>query len=114
MIIENPKRIMSEKKTRLLSLRNQNWKAVQVETEKINESSTHISAKNITELNEPIYAGAKLVSDKISVPKEHDQKLKTWMWDSTGNPDKKSTTKMMRQRRNAGICWDEKKKRPNK
>ena len=34
------------------------------ETESINESLIHISTKNITELNELIYAGAKLVSDE--------------------------------------------------
>ena len=34
MIIENLKRIMSEKKTRLPSLRNQDWRTVKTETEK--------------------------------------------------------------------------------
>ena len=36
--------------------------------EKINEVSTYISTKNITHLNELIYAGAKLVCEKILVP----------------------------------------------
>ena len=57
---------MSEMKTRLPSLRNQDWKTVKVETEKVYELSTHIST-NITELNELIYARAKLVCDKIGV-----------------------------------------------
>ena len=42
---------MSEKKTKLQLVRNQNSKAVEVETEKINELLTRISMKNITELN---------------------------------------------------------------
>ena len=33
---------MSEKKTRLPSLRNQDWKTDQSETEKINELLTHV------------------------------------------------------------------------
>ena len=39
MIIENLKRIMSEKKTRLstLKIQKQNWKTAKAETEKINE-----------------------------------------------------------------------------
>ena len=62
MILENLKRIMSEKNTRLPSIRNIDWKTVKAETEKISELITHISAKNTTELNELIYAGAKLRS----------------------------------------------------
>ena len=55
MNIENLKRVMFEKKIRLPSLRNQDWKTVKAETEKINEF-THISTNNITELNELINA----------------------------------------------------------
>ena len=58
---------MIKKKTTLPSLRNQDWKKVKVETEKINKLSTHIPKGNITELNALIYAGSKLVCDKISV-----------------------------------------------
>ena len=39
------KRIMSEKKTTLPSLRNQDWETVKVETEKINKLLTCISTK---------------------------------------------------------------------
>ena len=73
------KRTMSEKRTTLPSLRNQNRKTVKVETEKINELLTNISTKNITELNELIYAVVKLVWKNRGSPKEHDQKVKTWM-----------------------------------
>ena len=68
MIIENFKRIMSKKKTRLSLLRNQDWRPVKAETEQINKLLTHISMNNITKLNEQIYAGKKLVCDKIGVP----------------------------------------------
>ena len=61
------KKIMTEKKTSLLPLRNQDWKN-QGKTEKGNKLFPNISTDCITELNEQIYAGAKLVNDKISVP----------------------------------------------
>ena len=83
------KEIGSEKKTTLPSLRNQDWKTVKTETEKINKLLTNMSMKNITELNEQINAGAKLVCNKIGVPLK---KLKTWMGNETGNTYKKSTT----------------------
>ena len=63
---------MSEKKTTLQSLRNQNWKIVKIEIEKIiNKRITHTSANNITELNELIYAGVNLVSTKIDVSQKN-------------------------------------------
>ena len=62
------KRIMSGKKIALSSYRKQVWKTVKAETEKLNELLTTDSTKNITKLNELIYAGAKLVCAKIGVP----------------------------------------------
>ena len=62
------KGILSEKKTTLPSLRNHDWKTVLAETENINKLLIHISMKEITELNELIYLGVKLIWDKISVP----------------------------------------------
>ena len=50
MIIEHLKRIMSEEKTRLPLLRNQEWKTVKAETEKKMNELTHIATKNISEL----------------------------------------------------------------
>ena len=60
---------MNEKMTTLPSLRNIKWRTVETETEKIKSSSNiYINKKKITELNELIYAGAKLVCEKIGVP----------------------------------------------
>ena len=56
---KNLKRTMYEKKITLPSIININWKTLKAETEKIYLLLTHISTKNITELNELIYAGAK-------------------------------------------------------
>ena len=79
MNIDIIKRIMTEKKTTLPSLRNQCWKTVKAETEKNknkNELLTNISTNNITELNKLIYTGAKLVWNKVDVP------LKNTNWNS--------------------------------
>ena len=54
--------------TRELSLRNQDRKIVKAETETINELLTYILTNNMTELNELIYTGAKLVCNNIDVP----------------------------------------------
>ena len=62
--LENLKRIMYDQKTRLPSLRNQDWRTVKAETEKINKLLTHISMNYIIELNKLIYAGVKLVCEK--------------------------------------------------
>ena len=57
--LENLKRIMKSGKTTLPSLRNIECRTVKAKTNKVNQILTHISTKNITELNEPIYAEAK-------------------------------------------------------
>ena len=77
---------MSEKKSRLLWQRNQNWKTVKVEAGKINELLTYISMNNITELNELIYAGAKLVCDKNRcLLKTTNENSQTWIGNLTEN-----------------------------
>ena len=43
---------MSEKKTQLPSLRNQDWTIVKSKTEKVNDLLTNISKNDITELND--------------------------------------------------------------
>ena len=73
------KRIKSEKKNAMTSLRNQNWKAVKAETEKIKDLLTNIPTNNITELNDLIYAGAKLVCWKIGVPQKNTNRVQTRM-----------------------------------
>ena len=66
---------MNSEKTTLLSLRNIEWRTVKTETNKINKVLPYISTNNITELNELIYAGAKLVCEKIGIPsKKHEEK----------------------------------------
>ena len=46
-------------------------KKVKVETEKVRKLSEYIPTDHITELNELIYAGIKLVSDKIRSPQRN-------------------------------------------
>ena len=46
---------------------NQDWKNIDVLTKKVNRLLNYIPTDNITELNEIIYAGAKLVYEKIGI-----------------------------------------------
>ena len=89
--LENLKRIMNSAKTTLLSLRNIKWRTLKTETNKINQIQPYISTNNITELNDLIYAEAKLVWEKWGLLKKHEQTVETRMGSSIGNPDKKST-----------------------
>ena len=66
--LENVQRIMNSEKTTLPSLRNIEWRALKIETEKTNQILPFIPTNNITDLNELIYAGAKLVCEKIGIP----------------------------------------------
>ena len=68
LVLRNLKRILNSEKTTLLSLRNIEWRIVKAETNKVNQVLTCISTNNLTELNELIYAGAKLVCEKIGIP----------------------------------------------
>ena len=65
---------MNSEKTTLPSLRNIEWRTVTTETNKIDQVLPYISTKNITELNELIYAGAKLVCEKIGIPSKSTKK----------------------------------------
>ena len=62
------KKIMTEKKTILPFLRNEDLKKCKVETEKVNKLLPNVSTGHNTVLNEIIFAGVKLVYDKIVVP----------------------------------------------
>ena len=69
----------------------------------------------MTELNELIYVGAKLVCEKTGIPsKSTKKKIKTRMGNSTGNEDKKKNprkpAKMIKQRKDDGICWNKNEK----
>ena len=59
------KRIMSEKKTTLPFLRDQNWRTVKSKTEKMDDLLKNIPT-NIIDLNDLIHAGAKLAREKIA------------------------------------------------
>ena len=65
---------MIEQKATLPSLRNQVWKKVKEETDKINRLLKYIPTDNITELNELIYAGGKQVCDKIGIPQKNENR----------------------------------------
>ena len=49
-------------------------KKFSLETEKVNEFWPNIPTGNITELNELIYAGAKLVCNEVSVPRRNQNR----------------------------------------
>ena len=59
---------MTGKKTTLPSRRNQDGKKVKVETKKVNSLLQNIPTYNIAELNELIYAEAKLTCGKTCFP----------------------------------------------
>ena len=59
--VEIMKRVMSEKKTTLSSLRNQDWRTVKSKTKKVNDLLRNILTNNIAEQNNLIYAGAKIL-----------------------------------------------------
>ena len=72
--LENIKRIMDSEKTTLPSLRNIGWRTVKTETNKINQVPSYISTNNITELNELVNAGAKIVCEKNGIPSKSTKK----------------------------------------
>ena len=65
----------------LSSLRNQDWKTVKVETEKISDLLTSIPTNNITDLNNLIYTGAKLVSKKVGFLLKKKTKMAKQGWE---------------------------------
>ena len=68
----------------------------------------------MTELNELIYAGAKLVCEKIGIPQKARKKIKTWMENLTGKADKnlQKHDKLIKQRKDAE--YGDKKERQHK
>ena len=81
---------MTKKKTTLPSPRKQDCKKVEVETKKINKVLTDIPT-DISELNVLVYAGAKLVCDKIGVTIRNRNRNSKPGWE-TGITDKEITT----------------------
>ena len=101
--LENVKRIMNSEKTILRFLRNIERKIINIETNKINPVLPYIPTNNITELNELIYAGAKLVREKIGIPfKKHEEKVKTGVGNSTGNTNEKTTKTSQNDKKKRG------------
>ena len=106
---------MNSEKTTLLSLRNIEWRTVKTETNKINQVLPSISTNDINELNELIYAGAKLVCEKIGIPRKSTKKKnQSQGWEiqleTQIKKNLRKQAKMIKQRKDAGICWNQKEK----
>ena len=91
--LENVKRMMSSEKTILPSLRNIEWKTLKIERNKINHILPCIPTNNITELNELIYAGGKLVCENIGIPSKSTKKQSKPGWEIRLESQIKKTTK---------------------
>ena len=65
---------MDSEKTNLPLLRNIECRTLKIEMNKINQGLPYVSTNYITELNELIYAGAKLVCEKIGIPSKSTKK----------------------------------------
>ena len=59
---------MNSEKITLPSLKRIEWRIIGTEKNKVNQVMTYVSTNNISELNELIYAGAKLVCEKCGIP----------------------------------------------
>ena len=84
---------MNSVKTTLPSLRNVEWRRLKTETNRINQMLPYISTNNITELNDLIYEGAKLVCEKIGVPSESTKKQSKPGWQVRLETQIKKSTK---------------------
>ena len=56
------------------------WKTLKIETDKINHILPYVQTNYITELNELIYAGAKLVCEKFGIPSKSTKKQSNPGW----------------------------------
>ena len=72
---------MNSENTTLTSLRKIECKALKIEKNEINHMLPYIPLNNITELNELIYAGAKLVCEKIGIPSKRTKKPSRAGWE---------------------------------
>ena len=110
--LENFKRIMNRKKSALPSQIKIEWGMVKTETEKINQVLIYLLTNNITELNELIYARAKLVCEKIRIASKSTKKNSKCGWKIEVKKQIKSQgkqAKMIKRRKNAGACRVKKK-----
>ena len=107
---ENLKRIMNIEKITLPS-RNNEWRIGKAETNKVNQVLTYISTNNITELYELIYAGAKLVCEKLAIPSKitKEKSKPEWeFWLKSQIKNLRKQAKMIKQTKNAGIIRNRK------
>ena len=81
---------MNSEKITLPSLRNIEWRIVRAETNKVNQV---LATNNITELNELIYTGAKLVCEKIRIPSKSTKGKSKPEWEFRQETQIKKTTK---------------------
>ena len=112
LILRNLKRILNSEKTTLPSLRNIEWRIVKAETNKVNQVRICISTNNITELNELIYAGAKLVCEKIGIPSKIPKEKSKPGWEfrlETQIKNLRKQLKVIKQKKNAGINRNKKR-----
>ena len=90
------------------------WRTLKLETEKINQILPHIPTNNITELNELIYAGAKLVCEKIGILSKSTKKKSKpgWeIWLETQIKKKlRKQARIIKQKKDAEICGNRKEK----
>ena len=100
--LENVKRIMKCEKTILPSLRNIEWKTLKIETNKINHLLPYITTNNITELNELIYAGAKLFCENIGIPSKSSKKQQKAGWEIRLESQIQKLRKLARMTRKSG------------
>ena len=109
---ENLKRIMNIEKITLPS-RNIEWRIVKAETNKVNQVLTYISTNNITELNELIYVGVKLVCGKLGIPSKITKEKSKPEWEfrlETQIKNLRKQAKMIKQKENAGIIRNRQEK----
>ena len=84
---------MNSVKTTLPSLRNIEWRTLKTETNRINQMLPYVSTNNISELNDLIYAGAKLVCEKIGIPSKCTKKQSKPGWEVRLKTQIKKSTK---------------------
>ena len=99
--LENLKRIMNSAKTTLPSLRNIEWRTLKTESNRINQMLPYISTNHISELNDLICAGAKLVCEKIGVLSKSTKKQSKPGWEvrlETQIKNLRKQTKMVKQK----------------
>ena len=93
---------MNEENTSFPSLRNIEWGTIKIKTEIVNQLLTNIPTKNITESDKLIYAGAKLVFEKMGGSLKEGEQKSNPGWEIWLETQIRKQTKMVKQRKNAG------------